>query len=458
MSDLYRTLGVSRDADGSAIKAGYRALAKQAHPDVNPGSTTADRRTKEINSAYEVLGDPGSRAAYDLELTRLGAERRQGFWRGTATGVAAFALTLSIGFALVVWRKTTPTLPSQSEDMTRQADARSSITNSPVTAPDSLDSEQHQQSEMGPGRRVPKSSPLARATEHTPAKPHHDHILETDSPPHETASASLPSTDAHAESKTAVAPTPERMLPRNTKGDVAGERPGVSADLQGQAGAHPHSPPVLHSERASVVAESGNAVSPDGSKKPSKTLEIMTDQRHVREEKTTVSALARLPERTGNSLSWMLHRDVRFGFAIKYPADIFETIDPNSSRGVHALISQDGRASLRIFSMSNTAKQTISAYRRSLMEARYAEAVFDYSPLRSSWFVLSGTNGTNMFYERVTFSCDGRAIHGWQLVYLVTERVIYDAIIEEMHRSYRHDNGPGARCGEPRSFRGRLFG
>jgi hypothetical protein len=53
-----------------------------------------------------------------------------------------------------------------------------------------------------------------------------------------------------------------------------------------------------------------------------------------------------------------------------------------------------------------------------------------------------------MFYERVTLSCDGRSIHGWLLVYPIAERSLFDAIGEEIHRTYRYDIGANARCGQ----------
>jgi molecular chaperone DnaJ len=63
--DYYETLGVSRDADLEEIKASYRRLARQYHPDVNPESSEAEEQFKEINEAYEILSDPQKRAAYD---------------------------------------------------------------------------------------------------------------------------------------------------------------------------------------------------------------------------------------------------------------------------------------------------------------------------------------------------------------------------------------------------------
>ena len=62
MSDHYETLGVSRDASVEEIKRAYRKLARQLHPDVNPGPE-AEERFKEIGRAYEVLSNPEKRQA-----------------------------------------------------------------------------------------------------------------------------------------------------------------------------------------------------------------------------------------------------------------------------------------------------------------------------------------------------------------------------------------------------------
>ena len=64
-TDYYELLGLPRGADDAAIKAAYRRLAKECHPDRHGGCTNQEARFKEISEAYECLKDPQKRAAYD---------------------------------------------------------------------------------------------------------------------------------------------------------------------------------------------------------------------------------------------------------------------------------------------------------------------------------------------------------------------------------------------------------
>src|SRR5918992_6060370 len=63
--DPYRTLGVDRKASDEEIKKAYRKLARQYHPDRNPGDTSAEERFKEVQEAYSILSDADKRKAYD---------------------------------------------------------------------------------------------------------------------------------------------------------------------------------------------------------------------------------------------------------------------------------------------------------------------------------------------------------------------------------------------------------
>jgi molecular chaperone DnaJ len=69
--DYYKTLGVSATADAKEITKAYRKLARELHPDANPGNAKAEEKFKEVSGAYDVLGDDAKRKEYD-EVRRLG--------------------------------------------------------------------------------------------------------------------------------------------------------------------------------------------------------------------------------------------------------------------------------------------------------------------------------------------------------------------------------------------------
>ena len=76
MDDPYATLGVARTATADEIRTAYRKLAKQLHPDVNPGKPKAEERFKAVSAAYALLGDEEKRARFDRgEIDASGAER-----------------------------------------------------------------------------------------------------------------------------------------------------------------------------------------------------------------------------------------------------------------------------------------------------------------------------------------------------------------------------------------------
>src|SRR5881392_869367 len=69
--DYYKILGVPESASQKDISKAYRKLARQNHPDANPGDSSAEERFKEISAAYDVIGDEAKRKEYD-EVRKMG--------------------------------------------------------------------------------------------------------------------------------------------------------------------------------------------------------------------------------------------------------------------------------------------------------------------------------------------------------------------------------------------------
>jgi len=161
MRDLYSVLNLSRSASSKDIKAAYWALAKQFHPDVNVGDQEAEGWTKEINRAYEILGDADTRAAYDLELARQRAKARRSFLSGAAAGAATLILTVgSISIALVWKQHALRTGSVKNEMVVAKAPAQERVT---------LKSDWPERPDRGADPGEPASEPLPKSPSELPA-------------------------------------------------------------------------------------------------------------------------------------------------------------------------------------------------------------------------------------------------------------------------------------------------
>jgi curved DNA-binding protein CbpA len=204
MSDLYSALGLTRRANNADIRAAYRALAKQSHPDVNAGDMEAEQRTKDINRAYEILGDLEMRAAYDLELARYRAQERRSFSSAAAAGVAAGAVAVMLMLATlsvtVTWRQNAEIRKSPSREPTLLAGITQSerlVAKPAAENRANLRSAGPAASDRGNGPSQPVNAPLSAAFGEPPPSVHS-----------EFASASLSSGEALTRGEPTAQPSP----------------------------------------------------------------------------------------------------------------------------------------------------------------------------------------------------------------------------------------------------------
>lgn len=392
MHDPYLVLGVAPGTADKEIKAAFRRLTKQWHPDLHPGDANAGRRFREVISAYKTLSDPKSRFAYDARVAHHHSERQRRFRAKAATMATAFVLTVCSVSAGVLWQDFVETLsPTRNDPRSAVADETATATPDKIEAVASLPQQR-------PSQAADESSgPVASKSAEVEPSP-----------------ALAPAPDQSPVGKLAIQPLPSH--------EVVDHQPLPSPEM-----ASADYPP-------GASDDAGKGVPPT---------------RHPGTAQTSDEGTQQMPPPSSGARGWVSYRSANFGFTLQYPTDVF-LADPAQSDEGKTFLSRDGRARLVISAAVNTNGMPLTAHRRWLMEGAYKGAILDYSPQRGHWFVLSGTFAEHMFYHRVTFSCDRRTLHAWKLVYPLAERMFYDRIVEEVHRRYSHGNGAGGRCEEAR--------
>ncbi|HPG89408.1 MAG TPA: hypothetical protein PLD46_07115 [Hyphomicrobium sp.] len=145
-------------------------------------------------------------------------------------------------------------------------------------------------------------------------------------------------------------------------------------------------------------------------------------------------------------VEWETVRNERHGFAIAYPRDVFEQKSPPTTDEGRVLVSKDGKAKLLVGAFENADNDSLEVYRKYLLDEHYAGAEIDYAPVKRRWFVLSGTQNGQAFYERVSFTCGGKLINSWAMLYPASESKTYDRVVEAVARTYMPGAGRSGVC------------
>ena len=140
--------------------------------------------------------------------------------------------------------------------------------------------------------------------------------------------------------------------------------------------------------------------------------------------------------------NWMEYRNERYGFSLKYPADVFTVESTTEAGDGQAFIDNEREARLLVGVLPNNSRHSPAAYQAYIAQHSYPEYRIDYRRLAGSWFVLSGEGNGKIFYEKVMFSCGGRLINSFAMIYPSERRRHFDPIVERMENSFR----PGRNC------------
>ena len=148
-------------------------------------------------------------------------------------------------------------------------------------------------------------------------------------------------------------------------------------------------------------------------------------------------ALAQLAGGPALAQSWAEYRNERYGLSLRYPADIFVAERAAEAGDGQAFVAKDADARLLVGALRNESSYTPAAYRDYIAQTSYAEYQIDYRRLGGNWFALSGEGNGRIFYEKVMFTCGGRLINSFAMLYPSDQRHIFDPIVERIEDTFQ---------------------
>ena len=138
-----------------------------------------------------------------------------------------------------------------------------------------------------------------------------------------------------------------------------------------------------------------------------------------------------------NPGGWQSYRNERFGLSLSYPATVFQ-MERTSEAGDGVVFGARGTdARMLVGALPNRDRHTVTTYQDFVARKSYAAYRIHYRPRGNTWFVLSGEGDGKIFYEKVVFSCGGRLINSFALIYPAADRQIFDPIVERVEDTFR---------------------
>ena len=142
--------------------------------------------------------------------------------------------------------------------------------------------------------------------------------------------------------------------------------------------------------------------------------------------------LAGAPARAQNA--WRTYRNDRFGTSIEYPSDKFRPLPPPENGDGLAFEAADG-GKFTVSALRNINNDTLAQVEASYLTDREAGETITYRDKGPDWFVLSGTRGNTIFYERHLLSLHNELINTLDMTYPVRLKTAYDPIVTRMSKS-----------------------
>lgn len=139
---------------------------------------------------------------------------------------------------------------------------------------------------------------------------------------------------------------------------------------------------------------------------------------------------------------WSEYRNEKFGLTLMYPRDIFQVERTAEAGDGQVFVTPEGDARLLVGALVNESGFTVTTYQNHVARQSYGKYEVTYEPRGRTWFVLSGEGDGKVFYEKVMFSCSGKLINSFAMLYPADKRDVFNPIVERMEDTFR----AGDRC------------